>query len=285
MMSSALMAVQPTVNHRRSEMMKELHAQERRDTSSASSRGFSWPQGKRAALSLSFDDARQSQVDVGVPLLDRLGVKATFYVVPSRMKEQLEGWKKAAASGHEIGNHSTNHPCTGNFPWARQRALEDYTLRQMRREMVDANKLIKKMLGVVTSTFAYPCGQKFVGRGRGVKSYVPLVADLFLAGRGYMDEGSNDPAFCDMAQVLGVPGDNLNFEQARTIVDQTLERRHWLIMAGHEIGDSVARQTTLTSMLEKLCHYALDPSLGLWIDTVHAVATHIAGQVRNAPKA
>jgi peptidoglycan/xylan/chitin deacetylase (PgdA/CDA1 family) len=70
-----------------------------------------WPEGKRVALSLSFDDGRLSQVDKGMTLLDQYNVKATFYLMPSSLKERLEGWKKAAASGHEIGNHSLKHPC------------------------------------------------------------------------------------------------------------------------------------------------------------------------------
>ena len=42
-----------------------------------------WPEGKKTALSLTFDDARLSQVDQGLPLLDAYGVKATFYVLDS----------------------------------------------------------------------------------------------------------------------------------------------------------------------------------------------------------
>ncbi len=64
---------------------------------------FAWPEGKHAAVSLSFDDARESQVISGTPLLDQYGVKATFYVVPSTMEKQLDGWKKAVTNGHEIG--------------------------------------------------------------------------------------------------------------------------------------------------------------------------------------
>ena len=45
--------------------------------------GFPWPEGARAAVSLSFDDARPSQVDVGLPIFDRHGVKVTFFLVPS----------------------------------------------------------------------------------------------------------------------------------------------------------------------------------------------------------
>src|SRR5688572_3056494 len=71
-----------------------------------------WPDGKRVAVSLSFDDGRLSQIDKGTALLDKYNVKATFYVMPSSVKERLEGWKKAAANGHEIGNHSLTHPCS-----------------------------------------------------------------------------------------------------------------------------------------------------------------------------
>ncbi len=61
----------------------------------AQSAQFSWPQGKKIALSLSFDDARNSQVEGGTALLDKYGVKATFYVVPSAVEKRLEGWKKS----------------------------------------------------------------------------------------------------------------------------------------------------------------------------------------------
>src|SRR5690349_2574380 len=74
-------------------------------------KAITWPNGAKVAISLSFDDARLSQPDAGIPMLDSFGVKATFYLNPGPMKERLEGWKKAVAAGHEIGNHSTTHPC------------------------------------------------------------------------------------------------------------------------------------------------------------------------------
>ncbi len=52
---------------------------------------FQWPDGKRVALSLSFDDGRASQVEGGAALLDRHGVKATFYVTPSSVEPRLDG--------------------------------------------------------------------------------------------------------------------------------------------------------------------------------------------------
>src|SRR5438067_10080081 len=115
---------------------------------------FHWPQGKQAAISLTFDDARESQVLVGTQLLNQYGIKATFFVVPSSVEKQLDGWKKAVASGHEIGNHTLTHPCTGNFDFSRKNALEDHTLNDMQNELTECNKRIKELLNVKPEVFA-----------------------------------------------------------------------------------------------------------------------------------
>jgi peptidoglycan/xylan/chitin deacetylase (PgdA/CDA1 family) len=238
---------------------------------------FHWPKGKRAAISLSFDDARSSQLSRGMPILDEYGAKATFFVLIEPMEKQLDGWKKAIANGHEIGNHSLVHPCSGNFPFSRDRALEDYTLEQMRRELRQANDTIEDLLGTRPVSFAYPCGQKYVGRGRDFKSYVPLVAELFLTGRGWMDEWANDPAFCDMANLMGVELDGKSFEQVKSVMDRTLADGGWLIFCGHEIGDG-GRQTTLATTLQQLCEYAHDPANGVWLESVGTIARYINKQ-------
>jgi len=235
---------------------------------------FRWPPGKKAALSLTFDDARLSQADYGLPILEVQGVKATFYVSLSALPDRLDIWKQALAAGHEIGNHSLRHACTGNFPFSRQKALENYTLDQMRTEILQANREIENLLGVRPATFAYPCGQKFVGRGPAVKSYVPLIAEHFLAGRGWFDEGPNDPAFCDFAQLLALELDGKSFIQLKPLLDRTIKQGGWLILVGHNIGLD-GPQTTLIPTLKELCAYARDRRNGLWIDTVQTIAQYI----------
>ena len=238
---------------------------------------FAWPEGKRAAVSLSFDDARESQVIVGTRLLDQYGVKATFFVVPAAVERQLDGWRKAVASGHEIGNHSLTHPCTGNFVWSRKNALEDYTLEQMRTQLSDCNKRIMELLNVKADVFAYPCGQKFVGKGINTKSYVPLVAEMFLVGRGWMDEMGNDPVFDNFSQLTGVEMDGKDFEQVLQMLEDAKKSGQWLVLAGHEMGEGGA-QTTRLSMLQKLMEYAKDPSNGIWLQPVGTVAKYIQQQ-------
>ena len=235
---------------------------------------FAWPEGKRAAVSLSFDDARASQLDAGIPLLDARGIKATFYVSIVPFQARLADWEAVAKAGHEIGNHSVRHACTGNFPWSREKALEDYTLPQMAAELDQANAEIEKLLGIHPVTFAYPCGQKFVGRGVEARSYVPVVAARFLAGRGWRDEGANDPAFCDLAQLMTIELDGLTWEQFKALIDQAVEKGAWLVLCGHDVGVG-GRQTTRVDTLRAFCEYAQDPKNGLWADTVANVGRYV----------
>jgi len=235
---------------------------------------FHWPEGKHVAVSLSFDDARASQVDVGIPLFDAHGVKVTFYVNPKNMEKRLDGWKNAAAKGYEIGNHSSSHPCTGNFTWSREHALENYTLAMMENELDGANADTERMLGVKPTTFAYPCGEKFVGRGAATISYVPLVAKRFRAGRGFRDEAANDPVFCDFAQVLGVDSDGMSLAEMKQAVVAAAKTGGWLVLAGHEIGKP-GNQTTEAAVLEPFLKYASDPASGIWLDTVDTIARYI----------
>jgi peptidoglycan/xylan/chitin deacetylase (PgdA/CDA1 family) len=247
------------------------------DALSQESSSFRWPEGKVAAVSLSFDDARASQVDRGLAILNAHDVKATFYVLPEPVRERLAGWKKAIANGHEIGNHTVRHPCSGNFLWSRKKALENYSLEDMGRELDEANGAVERLLGVKPTTFAYTCGQKFVGRGQNARSYVPLVAKRFVVGRGAFDEVANDPAFCDLAQATGISLDGLDFEQAKRLIEQAKAEGRWLIFFGHEVAES-GRQTTRTSTLQAICRYAKDPASDIWIDTVREVGKYILQQ-------
>lgn len=237
---------------------------------------FKWPDGKKAAVSLSFDDGRSSQVKGGTTLLDQFDVKATFYVVPNAVRQNLNEWKNAVASGHEIANHSLKHPCSGNFPWARATALEDYTIQQMHDELGQANKEIRELLGVECTEFAYPCGQTFVGRGKETKSYVPVVASSFSSGRLWLSEAANDPTYCDFAQLTGVESDGKDFEQILPLIETAVKNGQWLVLAGHEMNES-GSQTTRLSMLKKLLEYAQDPAHGIWIAPVGTVREYVEG--------
>lgn len=249
------------------------------NTPIAGQQSFQWPDGKRAAVSLSFDDGRLSQIDTGLALLKRLGLKVTFFVNPGSVEKRLPGWKQAVADGHEIANHSLTHPCTGNYAFSANNALENYDLAMMAQQLDGANERIQQLLGVKPATFAYPCGLKFVGRGREVKSYVPLVAERFIVGRGYLDEAPNNPAVTDLSQAMGTAFDNMEFPQMKAIVDSAATDGRWVIFVGHEIGQRRA-QSTDSKALELLSDYLKDPANGIWVGTVAEIGTYVRKQCR-----
>jgi peptidoglycan-N-acetylglucosamine deacetylase len=237
------------------------------------SASFAWPNGARVALSMTFDDARRSQVHRALPILDAHGVHGTFFVSFGAFETEIDAWHRAVARGHEIGNHTVTHPCSANFWFIRTNALENYTLAQMEGELLEANDRIEQLVGVHPRTFAYPCGQKYVGRGADTQSYVPLVAKHFLAGRGFRDESPNNPMQCDPAQLCGIDSDRKTFDQLRQWIEQAAAYAGWVVFASHEVG-APAHQTLDADVLEQLCRYAANPANGVWCDTVAAVESY-----------
>ena len=241
--------------------------------------GFVYPKNAQNAVSLSFDDARVSQVDIGLPILDKYGVKATFYVVPNAVEERLAGWQQAAKNGHEIANHTANHVCSGNFEWLRQKGLglEQIDLNWLAEDMDITSRYIEEKLAVKATGFAYPCGHTFVGQGEKTQSYVPLVAEKFNVGRTWNDETGNNPNYVDMAQVAAIRMDGMSFEQLVEMIEFMRVNNSWIVLAGHEVGKS-GWYTVDEQVLVQLIAYFNDPKNGYWLDTIDNVATHITKQ-------
>jgi peptidoglycan/xylan/chitin deacetylase (PgdA/CDA1 family) len=242
---------------------------------SASDTAFSWPDGRHVALSLSFDDGRSSQIAAALPVLQEFSAKAAFYLTPEAAEKNTAAWREAASLGHEIGNHSVTHPCSLNFRFAGEHGLENMSLDDMERELLDCNHKLQDLLGVAAETFAYPCGQTFVGRGENTQSYVPLVARHFLAGRTYMSEWYNDPAACDLAQLYGRGFDELPFDIIHDWLEKTRQRNGWLVLAGHDAGDENKHQMVRTDTLKALCKYAQNPDNSIWLCTVAEGARYL----------
>ena len=62
--------------------------------------------GKKAAIVITYDDAIDQHLDNAAPVLNSLGLKATFYVTAfsQSVQNRLNDWKKLPLKGHELGN-------------------------------------------------------------------------------------------------------------------------------------------------------------------------------------
>ena len=71
-----------------------------------------WYGNTDGAVSLRFDDNRESHIDVVVPALDRYGFKATFLVNPGKESyiKNRGFWEgEVVRKGHRLGNHTMHH--------------------------------------------------------------------------------------------------------------------------------------------------------------------------------
>lgn len=125
-----------------------------------------WPDGKRAAVVLTYDDTLVSQLDIAMPALDAAGLKGTFFLIGSKITpEQIVRWRSAAAEGHELGNHTIRHACPqANYPPAKKiDTSETYDVDTMLTEIGTMNTMLTAIDGKLQHSYATPCGQHLAG--------------------------------------------------------------------------------------------------------------------------
>lgn len=147
---------------------------------------IAWPGKAKVAVSLSYDDALNSQLDNAVPALTKYGIKASFYPILSSpvVAERMAEWRKLAAEGHELGNHTLFHSCAKSKPgrdWVpAYNDLDKKTVDQMRDELLTANAFLQALDGKTQRTLTPPCLDLEVADG----NYVAALRDLFVGIKG-----------------------------------------------------------------------------------------------------
>jgi peptidoglycan/xylan/chitin deacetylase (PgdA/CDA1 family) len=116
---------------------------------------------KPALISLTFDDGLRCQLEQAVPILDRYGFPATFFLVANNdaihadgfphpdwsktdwREKDIQSFKSMIQRGHEIGAHSVHHrhPFLDNDP---------------KLEAEGSKQWIEDRLGVEISSYCYP---------------------------------------------------------------------------------------------------------------------------------
>ena len=66
-------------------------------------------ENQEKVLALTFDDGPTDKTDEILAILEKIDIKATFYVTGRELEENLEAGRKIAAAGHELGNHTYSH--------------------------------------------------------------------------------------------------------------------------------------------------------------------------------
>ncbi len=212
-----------------------------------------WPQPYRAAVSLTFDDGLRSQLEVAVPILDRAGLRATFYLNPTgaqesaglgdSWRERLAPWIPVQARGHEMGNHTILHPCSLNIEadWLVGKNLRDWTLERLQTDVLEAQRRLSEVFpGQRETSFAYPCYEDAVGHGKQRICYTPFIAEHFTAARHKGElrgELANDPLACDRYHLTSWPVEYREAAFMIGLVEQSAWLGRWAVFTFHGIQE------------------------------------------------
>ncbi|HZU82144.1 MAG TPA: polysaccharide deacetylase family protein [Polyangiaceae bacterium] len=236
---------------------------------------FSWPNGVGAAVSLTYDDAIPTDVDVAAPALDRHHLHGTFFLTgtSAELGKRPDAWRAIARAGHELASHTMFHPCDRSHDFVKKGyALEDYDVDRMRRELDESIALLRS-LGADHGpyTFAYPCGTTWIGENH--TSYVPLAEQVFLAARGV---GSTiaDPRTEPLGNIPGIGGDGKTGDELIALVRAAAARSGWLVLLFHGVGGDYL--TVDAASHDQLLAYLDANRQTVWTDTFGAVARHVA---------
>jgi len=145
--------------------------------------------GKKCAVVLTYDDALNQHLDNAVPVLDSLGLKATFYVTAfsTSMQTRLNDWKKLDKKGYELGNHTLYHPCIGGKgrEWVKpEYDMNNYTVQRMIDETRMTNLFLQALDAKTKRTFAFTCGDMKIGDS----SFINAMKNDFVAARAVRNE-------------------------------------------------------------------------------------------------
>ena len=244
---------------------------------------WTWPEGRRAAVSLSYDDGHPDNLDHAVPDLEERGFLGTFYLTTNRerMRERADDWRAAFQRGHEIGNHTVRHPARAddylpNLPdWLPPELwLENYSPADIMREVDDAAVWLNENIGLDPfRTFANPCCASAIGKVPDEGSYYAAIRRHHFAARTGGNR-TNDPRAMDLLRIRSYGFTEPTAEELTEYCEDAFNTGGWTVFMFHSIdGPS---HNTRREVHRNLLGYLRDNSY--WVASVREVARYVLDQ-------
>jgi peptidoglycan/xylan/chitin deacetylase (PgdA/CDA1 family) len=179
-------------------------------------------------VSFTFDDVPDSAFVNGAAVLERRGLRGTFYIASGTCGSADTYWRVIGdnqvralyAAGHEIGCHTFSHV-----------RVEDLDARRMSEEC-DANlrRLRELCPGIALTNFCYPFGRASLPRKMQLQK-------RFDSCRGIYEGINAGIADLGMLRMIELYDRTLTKDKLRRALDETQERNGWLIFATHDVAD------------------------------------------------
>ena len=200
----------------------------------------------RPLLTLSFDDAPASAAETGAAILNRHGVKGTYFISAGLMGRdshlglfaRVDEVKRLHASGHEIADHTFSHLDCGKAPGA------------LIAGNIEQNQRVLKHMGIpLPVTFAYPYGDVS-------PQAKALLNTRYLAARalhhGLIETGTD----LNQAPAVGIEGQN-GERTAMAWLDRASKAKAWLVLYTHDVRANPSDWGCTPETLERIISQAV----------------------------
>jgi|ERR1051325_5490724 peptidoglycan/xylan/chitin deacetylase (PgdA/CDA1 family) len=202
------------------------------------------------AVTLSFDDGWKSVYDNAFPLLEKAGIKATYYIVSGYLDDaQFPLYMNAAdifdlaRASHEIGCHTVSHK---HLPQESDKIIDNEIILSL---------AFLRGLGITIETFAYPFGE-FDTR------VLSAVNTTGFSGARSVIRGFNDEStdrFLLRTQVVKV---TTPVSDVIAWIEYARTHRKWLILTFHQIDWEGREWSTRPETLAQILNYLRNHDVG-----------------------
>ena len=215
---------------------------------------------RAAAISYTFDDNLRDQYTLAVPMLNEVGFKGTFFIIPGataetphegEQKEREEkvsrrwggiSWpelKEMAAQGHEIGSHTWSH-----------KKLSKTAAEDVDPELNKAYDAIKTRLGKPPLTLAFP--------------YNAATPEVQAAALKYH-------VACRAYQIG--TSDKTTVASLNAWADKLVKDKKWGVLMSHAVANGYAALSD-PDILRTHLRYVKSRERDIWVDTFANIARY-----------
>jgi peptidoglycan/xylan/chitin deacetylase (PgdA/CDA1 family) len=200
----------------------------------------------QAAVTITFDDGYPGQIERAIPIFNKHGLRATFFIHTDNVKDSWSAnwaaWKVAAEQGHEVGSHTKTHP---DLTHVRKP-------RQLRSEIEGSADLIEQRVGIRPISFAYP----------------------FSASDDVIQRQVRDVYLLDRSDCRMWGGEQFSVEEAVRNIEQAVEKGVWFFSMLHGVDEATFRPID-SETLDGIVKYLADNRDTVWTDTYGNVGRYM----------
>jgi peptidoglycan/xylan/chitin deacetylase (PgdA/CDA1 family) len=178
----------------------------------------------RPLVTLTFDDGYLSAYERVLPLLQRFGIPATFYIdtgaLGNHNRLNIKQLREIQKAGFEIGSHTVTHP-----------HLRELYSKKVIRELAGSKKTLEGVLKGPIAHFAPPYGETNSRVLRLIKRY-------YDSSRSVSPGYNSKKRFNRFAIKVKNIRATTSLSQIAHYLDQTLKDKTWLVLVYHDIAIS-----------------------------------------------